>query len=63
MGKAKIKKKLKGIEKQMRLHTDKIGEAFKRDDEGAINYMGREIKDFFRIKEKLAKKLLPKKKK
>ena len=62
MGKAKIRKKIKGIEKQMRLHADKIGEAFDRDDEGAINYMGREIKDYFTIKEKLTKKLLPKKK-
>ena len=62
MGKAKIRKKIKGIEKQTRLHADKMKEAFERDDEGAINYMGREIKDFLKIKEKLTKKILPKKK-
>lgn len=61
MGKAKLRKKIKGIEKQMKLHTDKIREAFDRDDEGAINYMGRELEDYFKIKEKLTKKLLPKK--
>lgn len=63
MEKAKIRKKLSGIEKQRKKHIDKFREAFERGDEGAMNYMARELSDFSKIADKLSKKLLPKKQK
>lgn len=61
MGKAKIRKKLLGIQKQRVKHIDKFREAFEREDEGSMNYMGRELTDFSKIEDRLARKLLPKK--
>jgi len=61
MGKAKIRKKLVGIQKQTKKHIDKFREALDRGDEGAMNYMARELKDFSKIADKLKKKINRKK--
>jgi len=63
MGKAKLKKKLLGIQKQRKKHIDKFREAFDRGDERAMNYMAREIKDYSEISDKFSRRLLPKSKK
>jgi len=61
MGKAKIRKKIKGMLKQRIKHIDKFAEAKERDDTGAMNYMGREITVQSKIIDKLKSRLLPKK--
>ena len=43
MGKAKIKKKLEGYEKQLKKHICKFKEAELRGDIGSMNYMAREL--------------------
>ena len=61
MGKSKIRKKLKGYEKQLIRHIGKFKEAQQRGDIGSMNYMAREMQDFLKRKEILEKKVLPKK--
>ncbi len=39
MGKAKIRKKIEGYEKQLQKHIAKFNEAKERDDVGSMNYM------------------------
>jgi len=61
MGKAKLRKKVKGYEKQLKKHIGKFKEAELRDDTGSMNYMAREMKDYMKRMEFLKKRLLPKK--
>lgn len=49
MGKASIRKKIEGYEKQLRKHIEKFKEAESRGDIGSMNYMARELSDFLRI--------------
>lgn len=60
MGKAKIRKKLKGYEKQLKKHIGKFKEAETRGDVGSMNYMAREISDYLKrmniLKSKASKK-------
>ncbi|MBI2139249.1 hypothetical protein HYU13_06680 [Candidatus Woesearchaeota archaeon] len=60
MGKAKIKKKIAGYEKQLAKHIEKFKEAMARDSPGSMNYMAREMRDFLRRKKELEVRLLPK---
>lgn len=62
MGKAKIRKKLKGYEKQLRKHMTKFEEAKSRDAVGSMNYMAREMSDYLKKMDKFKKRVLPKKK-
>ena len=61
MGKAKIRKKLEGYEKQLKKHIGKFKEAQERDDVGSMDYMAREMRDYLRKMEVFKKRLLPKK--
>ncbi|MDP7180809.1 MAG: hypothetical protein QF824_06080 [Candidatus Woesearchaeota archaeon] len=63
MGKAKVRKKISGYEKQLEKHIEKFKEAEERGDVGAMNYFGRELQDFLKHKEKLKGQLDPKKRK
>jgi len=62
MGKAKVRKKIEGYEKQLKIHIDKFNEAKERGDIGSMNYFGRELKDFMKRKDILEKRALPKRK-
>ena len=59
MGKAKIRKKVKGYEKQLKKHINKFKEAEARGDIGSMNYMARELTDYLKRREILKKRLLP----
>ena len=59
MGKAKIRKKLEGYEKQLKKHISKFKEAEKRGDVGSMNYMAREMSDYLKRITKLKSGLLP----
>ena len=48
MGKAKVRKKISGYEKQLEKHIEKFKEAEERGDVGAMNYFGRELQDFLK---------------
>jgi len=63
MGKAKIRKKLKGYRKQLVKHIGKFKEAEAREDAGSMNYMAREMSDFIKRMGALKKRVMPKKKK
>jgi len=62
MGKAKIRKKIEGYEKQLKKHIEKFKEAEERDDIGSMNYMAREMTDYLKRMDILKSRLLPKKK-
>tara|TARA_Y100000310_G_C20681539_1_gene816245 strand:- start:2375 stop:2596 length:222 start_codon:yes stop_codon:yes gene_type:complete len=62
MGKANIRKKIDGYEKQIAKHIDKFKEAKDRGDVGSMNYMARELRDFMKRKDTLQSRLLPKQK-
>ena len=63
MGKAKIRKKVEGYEKQLKKHIKKFKEAESRGDAGSMNYMAREMSDYLKRMTKLKSRLLPKNKK
>ena len=60
MGKAKVRKKLEGYEKQLRKHIGKFKEAESRGDIGSMDYMAKEIDNFIKRMSKLNLRLLPK---
>jgi peptidoglycan hydrolase CwlO-like protein len=60
MGKANIRKKIEGYDKQLKKHIDKFKEAEERGDVGSMNYMGREITDYVKQIDKLKKRMMPK---
>ena len=60
MGKAKIKKRLSGYEKQLKKHIKKFKEAELREDVGSMNYMAREMTDYLKRMDTLKIRLLPK---
>ena len=62
MGKAKVRKKQKGLLEQTRIHIKKFEEAKKRGDIGSMEYMAREIADYLKQVEKIKTNLLPRKK-
>ena len=62
MGKAKIRKKVEGYEKQLKKHIGKFKEAELRGDVGSMNYMAREMNDYLKRMAELKSRLLPKKK-
>lgn len=43
MGKAKVRKKIEGYEKQLKKHIAKFKEAESKGDIGSMNYMAREL--------------------
>ena len=57
MGKAKIRKKLGGYEKQLRKHIDKFKEAEERGDIGSMNYMAREMNDYLKKMDMFKKRM------
>ena len=61
MGKARIKKKLEGYEKQLKKHIRKFKEAKDRGAIESMNYMAREMSDYLRRMDIFKKRLLPKK--
>ena len=61
MGKARIKKKLKGYEKQLKKHISKFKEAKDRGAIESMNYVAREMSDYLRRMRIFKKRLLPKK--
>ena len=61
MGKAKIKKKLEGYEKQLAKHIAKFKEAESRGAVESMNYMAREMSDYLKRMEMLKSRLSPKK--
>ncbi len=63
MGKAKLRKKLEGYEKQLKKHIVKFKKAEERGASESMNYMAREMSDYLKRTDILKKKLLPKKKK
>ncbi len=63
MGKAKVRKKLSGYEKQLKKHMGKFKEAELREDVGSMNYMAREMTDYLKRMDNLKIRLLPKKQK
>jgi len=62
MGKAKLKKKIDGYQKQLEKHIDKFSEAEERGDVGSMNYMAREMNSFLERMEILKKRAAPKNK-
>ena len=60
MGKAKVRKKLGGYEKQLRKHIGKFKEAESRGDIGSMNYMAKEMDNYIKRMSKLNLRLLPK---
>ena len=63
MGKAKVRKKLNGYEKQLKKHINKFKEAELRGDVGSMNYMAGEMKDYMKRMDFLKKRLAKGKKK
>jgi len=63
MGKAKVRKKLNGYEKQLKKHINKFKEAELRGDVGSMNYMAREMRDYMKRMDFLKKRLAKGKKK
>ncbi|MFH1510396.1 MAG: hypothetical protein ABIF10_01790 [Candidatus Woesearchaeota archaeon] len=61
MGKAKLKKKILGLQKQTKKHLAKFREAYDRGSKESMEYMARELADYLRQRDKLMKLLLPKK--
>jgi hypothetical protein len=62
MGKAKVKKKIKGFEKQFEVHQNKLSQATKKGNVGLIRYYEKELENFQKNIDKLIKRKLPKKK-
>lgn len=62
MGKAKIRKKLEGYEKQLKKHIAKFKEAEERGASESMDYMAREMSDYLKRMDTLKKRLSPKKK-
>lgn len=62
MGKARLRKKIAGLQKQMKKHLRKFREAFDRGSGESMEYIGREVTDYLRQRDKLKKRMLPKKK-
>ena len=60
MGKARLRKKLQGYEKQLIKHINKFKEAEDRQDAGSMNYMAREMNDFIKRMHVLKRRLKPK---
>ena len=60
MGKAKVRKKLKGYKKQLRKHIQKFKEAEDRGAVESMDYMAKEMSDYLRRVDILKRKLLPK---
>jgi hypothetical protein len=58
-GKGRVKKGIVSIEKQIRLHKEKLSKA-EEGNVGLINYYEKEIENFERVKEKLRRKIDPK---
>jgi len=63
MGKAKVRKKINGYEKQLKKHINKFKEAELRGDVGSMNYMAREMRDYMKRMDFLKKRLAKGKKK
>lgn len=61
MGKAKIRKKIVGYEKQLKKHMEKFKEAEARGAVESMSYMADEMEEFFRRRDVLKSRLLPKK--
>lgn len=57
MGKAKIRKKLEGYEKQLKKHINKFKEAQERGSIESMNYMAREMSDYLKRMEVFKKRL------
>jgi len=57
VGKAKIRKKLEGYEKQLKKHINKFKEAQERGSIESMNYMAREMSDYLKRMEVFKKRL------
>ncbi len=62
-GKKRPKKGIESLEKQIRIHRDKLKKAQEKGDVGLTNYYEKEIEHFERAKEKLERRITPKKRK
>lgn len=58
--KKRIKKGIKSLDKQIKIHLEKIRIAEEQKDEGLIRYHEREIRNFEFGKDKKKRRLLPK---
>lgn len=63
MGKAKIRKKLKGYEKQLKKHIKKFKEAEAKGAIESMNYMAREMNDYLKRMNILKSRAMKKKSK
>lgn len=62
MGKARLRKKHKGLLEQTRKHIKKFEEAIERGDIGSMEYMAREMSDYLKQIKKIDLRTLPRKK-
>jgi len=58
--KKRSKKGIESLEKQIKLHQEKLKKAQERGDLGLTNYYEKEIEHFERAKEKLMHRIIPK---
>ncbi|MBW2980707.1 hypothetical protein KY360_04805 [Candidatus Woesearchaeota archaeon] len=57
MGKAKVRKKIAGLKKQVVKHIGKFNEAKERDTPESMNYMAKEMANYMKRMDQLKKKL------
>ncbi len=62
MSKPRLRKGIDSIEKQIKIHQEKLKKAQEKGDIGLTNYYEKEIEHFERAKEKLARRAMPKRK-
>ena len=60
--KKRSKKGIESLEKQIKIHQEKLEKAQEKGDLGLINYYEKEIEHFERAKEKLMYRIMPKRK-
>jgi hypothetical protein len=59
-GKKRRKKGVESLDKQIKIHREKLKKAQEKGDVGLANYYEKEIEHFERAKEKLARHIMPK---
>lgn len=59
-GKKRSKKGIESLEKQIKIHREKLKQAKEKGDIGLANYYEKEIDHFERAKERLMRRVMPK---